>query len=195
MFKIIIIIFKLLRNGFFSIILKLNLWPRTLKTFIKIIIFLLEKNNNKNVKNNLSITLSDLGPGFIKLGQTLSTRPDMFGLKITEKLVYLQDNVKPCSFNEIKKIIEQETESKINELFSKLIEKPIATASVAQVHEGTLLSGERIAIKILRPNIENLLFKDFKFFFWLSGLTEIIYPKIKKFKLPEMVRVFTSTLK
>ena len=63
----------------------------------------------------------------------------MFGLKITEKLVYLQDNVKPCSFNEIKKIIEQETESKINEL-SKLIEKPIATASVAQVHEGTLLS-------------------------------------------------------
>ncbi len=181
------------RHGFFSLILKLDFWPKKIKLLIKVLIFFTEKKSIRNLEKNFPQTLVKLGPGFIKLGQALSTRPDIFGLKITRKLVYLQDKLDPFPSEIAIKIIESDFESKLNQIFSNFDRKAIATASVAQVYQGTLLSGEKVAIKVLRPNIEKLLFKDFKFFFWFSKVTEFFYPKIKRFKFPEMVKSFADS--
>ena len=76
----------------------------------------------------------------------------------------LQDKLPPFSDVIAIKIIEEETNKKIDEIFSFFEKKPIAAASVAQVHKGTLKNGSKVAIKVLRPNIEQTLFRDFKFF-------------------------------
>jgi len=189
-YRFISTIFVLGRNGFFSLILKLNLLPPKTKIFFKVLIYVLEKKKSHDFEKLLPKTLANLGPGFIKLGQALSTRPDIFGLKNTNKLAYLQDRLDPFSTNQAIKIIEEKIGLKLNEIFLNFIKDPIASASVAQVYKATLLSGEKVAVKILRPNIEKILLADFKFFFWISTQIEFFKPSLKRFKLSEMVKVF-----
>ncbi len=178
------------RNGFFSLMLKLDFWPEKLKLLLKVFIFFVEKKSKRNLEKNFPQILAKLGPGFVKLGQALSTRPDIFGSNVTRKLVFLQDKLHPFPSEIAIKIIENDIGSKLNQIFAKFDHKAIATASVAQVYRGTLLSGEKVAIKVLRPKIEKLLFNDFKFFLCCSRLIEIFFPKIKRFRLPEMVKNF-----
>ena len=192
LFRLIKIFFVLSRSGFVSLLLKLNIFNNSSSLFLKLIIIVLEKKSF-NKKQSFSHSLIYLGPGFIKLGQALSTRPDIFGMDITNKLIYLQDKIEPFSSNLVKKIIENEIGLKLDNIFSKFNEKPIASASVAQVHKGVLKNGEEVAIKILRPNIEAKLFSDFKFFFWLANQIEFFKPKLKRFKLSQMVNVFAMT--
>ena len=97
----------------------------------------------------------------MKLGQALSTRPDIFGLNITNRLILLQDKLPPFPDVIAIKIIEEETNKKIDQIFNFFEKKPIAAASVAQVHKGILKDGSKVAIKVLRPNIEQTLFRDF----------------------------------
>ncbi len=192
--RLIKVFFVLSRSGFFSLLLKLNFFSNRITCLIKLIILVFERksfNNNNNI--SFSQSLISLGPGFIKLGQALSTRPDIFGKEITNKLIYLQDKIIPFSSTLAKKIIENELGLKLNEVFNKFDENPIASASVAQVHRGILKNGEEVAIKILRPDIESKLFFDFKFFYWLSKQIELIAPKLKRFKLSEMVNIFATT--
>ena len=128
-----------------------------------------------------------LGPGYVKFGQALSTRPDLMGHETCKHLQKLQDDIKPFSGSIAKKIIEHETQRSIKEIFTTFKEIPIASASVAQVHFGTLKNGDEVAIKILKPNIKKLLFKDFIFFYWLSKCFEFFIPKIKRLKLSKNV--------
>ena len=187
------IIFILSRSGFFSLLLKLNVFSNRTTFFIKLLIFVFERKDLNNKNKSFSQSLIYLGPGFIKFGQALSTRPDIFGKEITKKLIYLQDKIAPFSSNLAKKIIENELGLKLNEVFNRFNDKPIASASVAQVHKAILKNGDEVAVKILRPNIESKLFSDFKFFFWLSKQIELIIPKLKRFKLSEMVNIFAMT--
>ena len=189
-FRLITTIFALGRNGFFSLVLKLNVLSPKLKLSLKILIYILEKKNLNNFEKFLPKTLSKLGPGFIKLGQALSTRPDIFGLKNTNKLVYLQDRLEPFSTRKAIEIIEKKIGLKLDQVFLNFNESPVAAASVAQVYEATLISGEKVAVKILRPNIEKILLQDFKFFFWISKQIEFFKPSFRRFKLSEMVKIF-----
>ena len=131
--------------------------------------------------------LISLGPGFIKFGQALSTRPDLLGEKTCEYLQKLQDDIKPFSSSMAKKIVENQTQSSIEDIFTTFNEIPIATASVAQVHYGTLKNGQEVAVKLLKPDIEKLLFQDFIFFYWISKCFEFFIPKIKRLKLSKNV--------
>ena len=191
--RLIKVFFTLSKSGFFSILLKINFFPKKFIFLIKFIIFLLEKRSKKHEMHFCPKSLVKLGPGFIKLGQALSTRPDLFGEEITNKLIYLQDRLDPFSSNVAIRIIEHETGLKLNKIFNEFDKKPIASASVAQVHKGVLKNGEKVAIKILRPDIELKLFSDFKFFFWLSKQIEFFVPKFQRFKLSEMVTIFSIT--
>ena len=190
--KSILVFIKLTRAGALILILNIEIIPKKLKFILKILNIFIYKNHNEEIGSKLLKCLVKLGPGYIKFGQALSTRSDLLGLEVTKHLKNLQDNVKPFSSLIAKEIIENETKLLINDIFISFNETPIAAASVAQVHSGILINGEKVAIKILRPKIELILFRDFKFFYWTSKCIEFLIPKTKRLKLSQTVEVFSN---
>jgi ubiquinone biosynthesis protein len=118
------------------------------------------------------MVLEELGPTFIKLGQVLSTRPDLISPEYLDELAELQDNVPPFSFAEVNEIFLAETGQKPNELFQEFDEQPIAAASIGQVHRGRLQDGNEVVIKVQRPNIENIIAVDLEILAYLASLME-----------------------
>ncbi len=93
-------------------------------------------------RKNLAKALEIMGPAFIKLGQFLSTRPDIIGVKLADSLSYLRDKLPYFSYDEVIKIIEKEFGKGLNEIFSFIEEIPVASASIAQVHRAITIDGE-----------------------------------------------------
>ena len=104
--------------------------------------------------------LEALGPSFVKIGQTLSTRPDLVPPDYLEALVRLQDQADPVPLDEIEKQIETELGAKPSKLFTSFDPEPIGTASLAQVHVAQLKSGRRVAVKVQRPDIATQIDAD-----------------------------------
>lgn len=104
--------------------------------------------------------LKDMGPTYVKIGQTLSTRPDLIPEPYLEALATLQEEVKSVSFSKIKKIIEEELEDPIDLIFPKFEQKPLASASIGQVHLAQLPSGETVVVKVQRPGIREAFKED-----------------------------------
>ena len=105
----------------------------------------------------------------------------------------LQDKLPPFSDVVAIKIIEEETNKKIDEIFNFFEKKPIAAASVAQVHKGILKNGSKVAIKVLRPNIEQTLFRDFKFFYGICNVLEFFSTNCKRLSLKEIIATFAHS--
>jgi len=108
----------------------------------------------------LRLALEELGPAFVKLGQLLSVRRDMFPADLIEELGKLQDSVQPFPFSEAKALIEGEFNEKLVDIYQEFDEEPVAAASVAQVHRARLLSGKQVAVKVQRPQIEDIIRLD-----------------------------------
>lgn len=104
--------------------------------------------------------LEDLGPTFVKLGQMLSIRPEILPPKYITELQKLQDQVPPFSFAEARRIIEEDFENDLDDIFAKFSEEPDAAASLAQVHRATLKSGEDVIVKVQRPDISSKIDSD-----------------------------------
>ncbi len=102
----------------------------------------------------------DLGATFIKVGQIMSTRPDLLPPHVISALQRLQDDVGPFSFALVQQTIEADFGKPLHQLFSEFTAEPIASASVAQVHKARLPSGESVAVKVRRPDIEELCVFD-----------------------------------
>jgi predicted unusual protein kinase regulating ubiquinone biosynthesis (AarF/ABC1/UbiB family) len=109
---------------------------------------------------NLADDLERLGPTFVKLGQLLSTRPDLVPDGYIQALSRLQDRVEPFSFEEVERIIAEELGAKISHLFSELDPVPIAAASLGQVHRAALRDGRPVAVKVQRPGIREAILED-----------------------------------
>lgn len=112
------------------------------------------------VGSRLRDALTELGPTFIKFGQILSTRPDLIGHEITGELSGLRDEVNPVVFDLIRPVIEQELGRSLPELFSSIDDTPVASASLSQVYHAILPSGEAVAVKVQRPDIERVIESD-----------------------------------
>ena len=108
----------------------------------------------------LTKALTELGPIFIKFGQLMSTRRDLLPIDISNALALLQDQVEPFCGKEATNIAEEALGDSLNNIFANFDEQPLASASVAQVHTATLKSGEEVVVKILRPNIVNVIQSD-----------------------------------
>ncbi|RZS44781.1 ubiquinone biosynthesis protein [Herbihabitans rhizosphaerae] len=109
---------------------------------------------------SLRRALEDAGVTFVKLGQVLSTRPDVLPAVFVEELSLLQDQVGSVSFDEVEQVLVEELGRPLDEVFEHLDREPIAAASVAQVYRGTLRTGEDVVLKVRRPDIERLVRRD-----------------------------------
>ena len=186
------VFFKLVRAGTLTLLIDKPFINKKLNLTLKFLNLLIYSGNKDEIGKKLLRCLINLGPGYIKFGQALSTRPDLVDKKTCEYLKKLQDDMEPFSSSIAKNIIEKENHDSIDNIFSSFNEKPIANASVAQVHTAILKSGETVAIKILKPNIKEKLFKDFIFFYWVSKCLEIAIPSIKRLKLSKNVEVLSE---
>ena len=186
------VFFKLVRAGILTLLIDKPFFNKKLNLTLKFLNLLIYSGNKDEIGKKLLRCLINLGPGYIKFGQALSTRPDLVDKKTCEYLKKLQDDMEPFSSSIAKNIIEKENHDSIDNIFSSFNEKPIANASVAQVHTAILKSGETVAIKILKPNIKEKLFKDFIFFYWVSKCLEIAIPSIKRLKLSKNVEVLSE---
>lgn len=108
----------------------------------------------------LASDLEKLGPTFVKLGQVLSSRPDFLPPAYLEALARLQDNVQPFPFPDVQRIVEEELGARLSKAFSSFEEKPLAAASLGQVHRAALRDGRRVAVKVQRPDIEKIVATD-----------------------------------
>ncbi len=108
--------------------------------------------------------LIELGPSYIKLGQVLSTRPDLVSPAFVKELECLQDSVPPMPFEDVEEIIEEELGAKIGKLFGSFEEKTLGSASLGQVHAATLRDGRGVVVKIQRRGIREILSDDIEFF-------------------------------
>ena len=116
--------------------------------------------------------LEELGPSFVKLGQLMSTRADLFPPEYIEEFKKLQDSVPPVPFQEVKTVIERETGRPLPETFEDFQEQSLAAASVGQVHLARLRSGEKVAVKIIRPGIDRQIREDLRLMYFLAERVE-----------------------
>jgi ubiquinone biosynthesis protein len=104
--------------------------------------------------------LDELGPTFVKFGQLLSTRPDILPPDIISELRGLQDDVRPFPYAEVEQVVEEELGLTVEQLFVDFEERPIAAASIGQVHRATLPNGKRVAVKVQRPSASRRIESD-----------------------------------
>jgi ubiquinone biosynthesis protein len=117
-------------------------------------------------------TLADLGPTFIKLGQILSSRPDILPPDFISELSHLQDRAPPISIESVLRLIAQGLGRPAGELFAQIDPEPLASASIAQVHRARLPDGESVVVKVQRPGIEEQIRSDTDLLFYLARFLE-----------------------
>lgn len=120
----------------------------------------------------IRLVLEELGPSFIKLGQLMSTRADIFPPEYVEEFKKLQDRVPPLAFAEIKQLLEAELRQPLAALFADFSTESIAAASVAQVYAARLFSGARVAVKVVRPGITKKIREDIQLMYTLAAKLE-----------------------
>ena len=142
----------------------------------------------------LAAALEELGPSFIKLGQALSVRSDLVGEEIAHDLAKMQDNLPPFPGSDARAIIEEELQAPVETLFESFDNEPVAAASIAQVHFARTAEDGDVAVKILRPGIENRFRRDIDLFLWLARLVERTQPSLRRLRPVEVVRMFEATV-
>ena len=135
-----------------------------------------------------------LGPTFVKLGQILATRPDLFGPEWITEFERLQAHAPPVDFKEIRQQVEQDLGAPLEELFDEVDPTPLAAASVAQVHRATLKDGTEVVLKIQRPGVRPKIDADMRLLAYLATLAEHHVPELAAYHPQKVVRQFAKSL-
>lgn len=131
--------------------------------------------------------LKTMGPTYIKLGQLLSTRPDMLPQPYLDALASLQDDVASVSYEEVEQLFREEIGDRISKAFKSFNKEPMASASIGQVHEAVLHSGEKVAVKIQRPGIRKKFIEDLDTLMEISETAEKHSKTARKFSLHSVI--------
>lgn len=145
-------------------------------------------------ETRIRMALTDLGPTFIKLGQVLSLRPDTIGPELATELAQLQSQVTADSYESIKAIVESELGCPLPEVFAEFAEKPIASASIGQVHLARLLDGTEVVVKVQHANIQATVREDLEVMAGLATLAERL-PELNAWKPRTLVEQLSKSLR
>jgi len=138
--------------------------------------------------------ITALGPAYIKFGQVLSTRPDVVGDDLARQLRVLQDKLPPFPTDVAKRMVASELEAPVDELFLEF-GPPIAAASIAQVHPARLAAtGEKVAVKVLRPKIERAFRKDIDAFYFAARVIELLSPSTRRLRPMDVIAHFEGVV-
>ncbi|WP_457600638.1 ABC1 kinase family protein [Hydrogenivirga sp.] len=119
-----------------------------------------KRKERYSAPEHLRMAFEELGPTFIKLGQILSTRPDLIPENYLEELSKLQDRIPPCPTERILEVLERELGRPVDQLFLEFSPEPLASASIGQVHRATLRDGSRVVVKVQKPGVEEQIKRD-----------------------------------
>lgn len=144
-------------------------------------------------ETRLRLALGELGPTFIKLGQVLSTRPDLVGVELAEEFQHLQANVPGDAPEKVRELIEKELGCPLEEVFVEFDEQPMASASIGQVHRAALKTGEAVAVKVQHADIEQKVHADLDILSGVAQLSERI-PEFQNYRPRAIVAEFRRAL-
>ena len=185
------------RTGAMPVILNALDAPRTLKFAARFIVWpfqFLGRRGDQSLPP-APRALTAMGPAYIKFGQILSTRPDVVGPELAEQLRVLQDRLPPFSTGVAKQSFKSEIGLDADDVFSDFSE-PVAAASIAQVHRGELKdTGQSVAIKVLRPEIERAFQKDLDTFYFAARLVEFVSPKSRRLRPMDVIAHFDGVVR
>lgn len=154
-----------------------------------------EKTADESISVRIRKVFEELGPAYIKLGQMLSTRPDLVGIETAEELQSLRDNTPTTPFNEMKEVIETELGKPIDEIFSKIDETPIGSASIGQVYKAKLKeNGEYVAVKVQKPNSYEIVKSDIEIMKFLAKRVDKYIFQTRTYNLPAVVKEFERSI-
>ncbi|MGB0446807.1 MAG: ABC1 kinase family protein, partial [Pseudomonadales bacterium] len=138
--------------------------------------------------------LIDLGPVFVKFGQLLATRRDLLAEEWVEPLATLLDKVPPFSSEEAQEIIEQAIGEPVEQAFKEFESAPLASASVAQVHAARLSTGEAVVVKVIRPGIKRIMYRDIRLMRAIARVLNTWVPDFRRLRAHEVINEFEKTL-
>lgn len=149
---------------------------------------------DESTPERIRFVLQELGPTFIKLGQTLSTRPDLVGERMALEFTKLQEDNPPLEFDVIKTTLEEELGSALETIFESFDPEPLGSASIGQVHRAVLKSGEQVAVKIQKPGVEGIIKNDIAIMLFLARRINSYIPKLRIYNLPGIVEEFERSI-
>ncbi len=155
---------------------------------------LLARRSDDRIGTRLSAALVELGPTFIKLGQTLSTRADLVGEQTAADLSELQDSLAPFPGEQAVKIVERELGLPLSQAYHSFDLVPVAAASIAQVHFAVTADGKDVAVKILRPDVERAFHRDLEMLSRLARWVDRLFPSIRRLRLIEVVETLAQSV-
>lgn len=192
LFRLVHINWVLVFHGLDELVLKTHLFrPVRFLAALSPYYWLRRRNEPRGVR--IRKTLEDLGPIYVKFGQALSTRKDLLPEDIADELVKLQDRVPPFPNEVACRIIEEELGMTIGEAFADFDSTPLASASVAQVHTAVLHTGEKVVVKVLRPDIEDRIHSDIALLYELARFAERFWSDARRLRPLEVVAEFEKT--
>ena len=184
------------RTGAMKVVLEAFNAPRSLRIAARVLGWPFTWLGYRGDPNQPPVTraLTALGPAYIKFGQILSTRPDVVGDDLALQLRVLQDKLPPFPTAVAKATVERELDTPVDELFSDFSE-PVAAASIAQVHKAHLATtGEAVAVKVLRPKIEQAFQRDIDAFYFAARLIETLAPSTRRLRPMEVIAHFEGVV-
>lgn len=148
-----------------------------------------------SVGQRLVLALTKLGPAYIKLGQTLATRPDMVGEEMANDLATLQDKLPALPFDKIIVPLENALGGSLSDFYQTFEKEAVAAASIAQVHKATTIDGRTVAVKILRPGIRQDMARDIEAFHYFARLVDKLLPRVRRLRPRKVVALMERTIR
>ena len=147
-----------------------------------------------DIATNIRLICEDLGPIFVKLGQVISTRKDLLNEDVAIELAKLQDHVTPFDGEIAKKLIEEELGKSTEDIFTSFDTKPMASASIAQVHPAKLKTGEDVIVKVVRPDIKSKIIQDISLMKKIANYLESLSDDFKRMHLIDIVNDYEMVI-